>query len=67
MEENNIYNFHAVLGIMLRNIQKDYMEIKNPLARCELAKGYFEIGRYLYDEGVLPSEYLGESISRHLS
>lgn len=60
------YDFLGVLGIMLVNIQEDYSENKDPLTRCELAKGYLAIGRYLYENGALPTEILGESITRSL-
>ncbi|MFV8064273.1 hypothetical protein ACMZ5S_07430 [Streptococcus pluranimalium] len=58
------YDFLGVLGIMLVNIQEDYSENKDPLTRCELAKGYLAIGRYLYENGALPIEILGESITK---
>lgn len=67
MGEKNIYDFRVVLGVMLCNIQDDYRKNKDPLTRCELAKGYLEIGKYLYDEGVLPTEELSDSISRLLN
>lgn len=66
MEENFKFNFLDSLGVMLVNIQEDYMENKDPLTRCELAKGYLAIGRYLREEDALPTENLRESIARRL-
>lgn len=67
MNETQTVMFISNVQKMLTDIEEAYLKEKDPIAKCELAKGYFEIGRYLYDEDVLPSEDLGESISRHLS
>lgn len=39
--------FIEVLTMMHAKIGQDFVNEKDPLARCELAKGYLKIGDYL--------------------
>lgn len=39
--------FINVLKMMHAKIGQDFVNEKDPLTRCELAKGYLEIGDYL--------------------
>ncbi|MCK3895818.1 hypothetical protein RMQ61_10570 [Streptococcus suis] len=54
--------FHCKLNIMLSDIEQAYEAEKDPLTRCELAKGYLEIGKYLMNVNFLiPSGFLENS------
>ncbi|MGT2829567.1 hypothetical protein [Streptococcus hillyeri] len=44
---DEITEFHCNLNKMFLDIEQAYENEKDPLARCELAKGYLEIGKYL--------------------
>ncbi|ASW52666.2 TPA: hypothetical protein TXT63_001076 [Streptococcus suis] len=45
--------FLCKLNVMLLDIEQAYEAEKDPLTRCELAKGYLEIGKYLKSMGFI--------------
>lgn len=48
--------FIANIKKMFSDIEDAYRNEKDPIARCELARGYFELGIYLENFGILSAE-----------
>lgn len=48
--------FIANIKKMFSDIEVAYQNEKDPIARCELARGYFELGIYLENFGILSAE-----------
>ena len=63
MMENQTLIFLSNIQKMFWDIEEAYENEKDPLARCELAKGYLVLGDFLDNAGVLSTELNRESVA----
>lgn len=45
--------YYSRLGEVARLLAEDMIAEKDPLTRCELIKGYIEVGHFLKDTGTI--------------
>lgn len=58
MAEEQTLIFISNIQKMFKAIEEAYKNEKDPLARCELAKGYLALGDFLDNAGALSTERL---------